>query len=69
MAVERTVPTRVAEDIGEMLSWLSQLRGLRSADVLDPLIREHVASLYEPIRLVVEEIKAAKAKLPATVGA
>lgn len=53
---------RVADDIADMLSWLSDIEGTNIADILDPLVRPQVTARFERIRPTVEAIKAAKAK-------
>jgi len=62
MAVQRTRPTRIAEDIGEKLAWVIELRGGSAADRLDPLVRKHIESWYADIADDVAAIKRAQEK-------
>jgi hypothetical protein len=58
-----TRQVRVADDLAEMIGWIVRILGksnrdyANSAQLLDPMIRAQVESLYHPIAPRVEQIK------------
>jgi hypothetical protein len=58
-----TRQVRVFDDVADMLSLLVRVLGTNTAQLLDPMIRPDLESLYEQHRPAIEQIKAAEERL------
>lgn len=57
-----TRQVRVNADLGEMLGWIYEIEGEKSAVILDPLIRATITGRYKRIEATVEKIKKRRAE-------
>ena len=48
---------RVHGDVAEMIGWIVELQGIKTANLLDPLIRPAVLARYKQIEPEVEAVK------------
>lgn len=51
---------RVFEDLADMIGWIYHFEGGSVAQILDPLLREQVATRYAPYAAAVAQIKSAE---------
>lgn len=58
-----TRQTRVFEDIADMVAWISRVKKVSAAQILDPMVRPQVAAMFKAIEPEVEAIKKADAAL------
>lgn len=57
----KTRQVRVNDDLAWMISWIVRFDStLTSATLLDPMIRDKIVAMFEPIRAQVEKIEAAE---------
>lgn len=56
-----TSHVRVYADIKEMVTWLAEFQGKTQAQILDPIVRDQVITLYSKIEDRVEKIKKQRA--------
>lgn len=60
---EETQQVRVFPDLGEMISLIVRIEGVKTANLLDPMIRPQVTARYNRLRPAVEKILAAEKEL------
>lgn len=65
---EQTATIRVRRDLAAMLGWITRIRSLDTADVLDPVVRPHVTAQYAAIYPAILAIKAAEDAARAATG-
>ena len=58
-----TRQVRVFEDVGEMISWIVRVEGVKTSNLLDPMIRAQVTARYQKHKEVIEKIRAAEEAL------
>ena len=59
----RTKLVRVPSDLAEMLSHISELRGVTAGDFIDAHIRQQAEKAYREIEPIVKRIRRAKASV------
>ena len=58
-----TRQVRVFEDVGEMISWIVRVEGVKTSNLLDPMIRAQVTARYQKHKEVIGKIRAAEETL------
>jgi hypothetical protein len=63
-----TIPLRVYADVGEMAQWVMRVDNLKSAELLDPILRTTIEAMFAARLHLIRPLKEAEDAFAVSVG-